>query len=102
LAEQQRAQQQTGPQPQQQQASQQQAPQPAVQQAQAQPQPQAQAQVVQQPQAVVQTAVTTVANTAVLVRKAGLGASGVVNSVPLCVLYLRVLFSLECENFRSA
>ncbi|KAM8992871.1 E1A-binding protein p400 isoform 12-T12 [Ara ararauna] len=66
LAEQQRAQQQTGPQPQQQQAGQQQAQQPAVQQAQAQPQPQAQAQVVQQPQAVVQTAVTTVANTAVL------------------------------------
>uniref|UniRef100_A0A8B9NIQ9 E1A-binding protein p400 n=1 Tax=Accipiter nisus TaxID=211598 RepID=A0A8B9NIQ9_9AVES len=64
LAEQQRAQQQTGPQPQQQQAGQQQAQQPAVQQAQAQPQPQAQ--VVQQPQAVVQTAVTTVANTAVL------------------------------------
>ncbi|XP_035196495.1 E1A-binding protein p400 isoform X14 [Oxyura jamaicensis] len=66
LAEQQRAQQQTGPQAQQQQAGQQQAQQPAVQQAQAQPQPQAQAQVVQQPQAVVQTAVTTVANTAVL------------------------------------
>ncbi|XP_071880791.1 E1A-binding protein p400 isoform X18 [Anas platyrhynchos] len=66
LVEQQRAQQQTGPQPQQQQAGQQQAQQPAVQQAQAQPQPQAQAQVVQQPQAVVQTAVTTVANTAVL------------------------------------
>uniref|UniRef100_A0A8C4US56 E1A binding protein p400 n=1 Tax=Falco tinnunculus TaxID=100819 RepID=A0A8C4US56_FALTI len=66
LAEQQRAQQQTGPQPQQQQAGQQQAQQPAVQQAQAQPQQQAQAQVVQQPQAVVQTAVTTVANTAVL------------------------------------
>ncbi|PKU36489.1 hypothetical protein llap_13209 [Limosa lapponica baueri] len=66
LAEQQRAQQQTGPQPQQQPAGQQQAQQPAVQQAQAQPQPQAQAQVVQQPQAVVQTAVTTVANTAVL------------------------------------
>ncbi|XP_051489731.1 E1A-binding protein p400 isoform X14 [Apus apus] len=66
LAEQQRAQQQTGPQPQQQQAGQQQAQQPAVQQAPAQPQPQAQAQVVQQPQAVVQTAVTTVANTAVL------------------------------------
>ncbi|XP_065595169.1 E1A-binding protein p400 isoform X14 [Cyrtonyx montezumae] len=64
LAEQQRAQQQTGPQAQQQQAGQQQAQQPAVQQAQAQPQ--AQAQVVQQPQAVVQTAVTTVANTAVL------------------------------------
>ncbi|XP_061865505.1 E1A-binding protein p400 isoform X12 [Colius striatus] len=64
LAEQQRAQQQTGPQAQQQQAGQQQAQQPAVQQAQAQPQPQAQ--VVQQPQAVVQTAVTTVANTAVL------------------------------------
>uniref|UniRef100_A0A8C3JIW0 E1A-binding protein p400 n=1 Tax=Calidris pygmaea TaxID=425635 RepID=A0A8C3JIW0_9CHAR len=64
LAEQQRAQQQTGPQPQQQPAGQQQAQQPAVQQAQAQPQPQAQAQVVQQPQAVVQTAVTTVANTA--------------------------------------
>uniref|UniRef100_A0A8C3SZM3 E1A-binding protein p400 n=1 Tax=Chelydra serpentina TaxID=8475 RepID=A0A8C3SZM3_CHESE len=60
LAEQQRAQQQTGPQPQQQQqAGQQQTPQSAVQQAQAQPQ----AQVVQQPQAVVQTAVTTVANT---------------------------------------
>lgn len=66
LAEQQRAQQQAGPQSQQQQAGQQQAQQPAVQQAQAQPQPQAQAQVVQQPQAVVQTAVTTVANTAVL------------------------------------
>ncbi|XP_065424628.1 E1A-binding protein p400 isoform X23 [Chrysemys picta bellii] len=63
LAEQQRAQQQTGPQPPQQQpASQQQTQQSAVQQAQAQPQ----AQVVQQPQAVVQTAVTTVANTAVL------------------------------------
>uniref|UniRef100_A0A7M4G3K0 E1A binding protein p400 n=1 Tax=Crocodylus porosus TaxID=8502 RepID=A0A7M4G3K0_CROPO len=77
LAEQQRAQQQTGPQPQQQQqqAGQQQAQQPAVQQAQAQPQPQAQAQVVQQPQAVVQTAVTTVANTAVLVRKERLAAS---------------------------
>uniref|UniRef100_A0A669PWR5 E1A binding protein p400 n=1 Tax=Phasianus colchicus TaxID=9054 RepID=A0A669PWR5_PHACC len=56
LAEQQRAQQQAGPQSQQQQAGQQQAQQPAVQQAQAQPQPQAQAQVVQQPQAVVQTA----------------------------------------------
>uniref|UniRef100_A0A663DUC1 E1A binding protein p400 n=1 Tax=Aquila chrysaetos chrysaetos TaxID=223781 RepID=A0A663DUC1_AQUCH len=83
LAEQQRAQQQTGPQPQQQQAGQQQAQQPAVQQAQAQPQPQAQAQVVQQPQAVVQTAVTTVANTAVLVRKGGLGASDVVTSVLL-------------------
>uniref|UniRef100_A0A8B9NQ77 E1A-binding protein p400 n=1 Tax=Accipiter nisus TaxID=211598 RepID=A0A8B9NQ77_9AVES len=82
LAEQQRAQQQTGPQPQQQQAGQQQAQQPAVQQAQAQPQPQAQ--VVQQPQAVVQTAVTTVANTAVLVRKGGLGASDVVTSVLLC------------------
>uniref|UniRef100_A0A8C2YGI8 E1A binding protein p400 n=1 Tax=Coturnix japonica TaxID=93934 RepID=A0A8C2YGI8_COTJA len=66
LAEQQRAQQQAGPQSQQQQAGQQQAQQPAVQQAQAQPQPQPQAQVVQQPQAVVQTAVTTVANTAVL------------------------------------
>ncbi|XP_048820468.1 E1A-binding protein p400 isoform X10 [Lagopus muta] len=66
LAEQQRAQQQAGPQSQQQQGGQQQAQQPAVQQAQAQPQPQAQAQVVQQPQAVVQTAVTTVANTAVL------------------------------------
>ncbi|KAH1180129.1 E1A-binding protein p400-like [Mauremys mutica] len=67
LAEQQRAQQQTGPQPQQQQqAGQQQTQQSAVQQAQAQPQPQTQAQVVQQPQAVVQTAVTTVANTAVL------------------------------------
>ncbi|KAM9118121.1 E1A-binding protein p400-like isoform 10-T11 [Pangshura tecta] len=63
LAEQQRAQQQTGPQPQQQQqAGQQQTQQSAVQQAQAQPQ----AQVAQQPQAVVQTAVTTVANTAVL------------------------------------
>ncbi|CAM4568323.1 unnamed protein product [Lepidochelys kempii] len=63
LAEQQRAQQQTGPQPQQQQqAGQQQTQQSAVQQAQAQ----TQAQVVQQPQAVVQTAVTTVANTAVL------------------------------------
>uniref|UniRef100_A0A8C3LSW4 E1A binding protein p400 n=1 Tax=Chrysolophus pictus TaxID=9089 RepID=A0A8C3LSW4_CHRPC len=44
LAEQQRAQQQAGPQSQQQQAGQQQAQQPAVQQAQAQPQPQAQAQ----------------------------------------------------------
>uniref|UniRef100_A0A452I5E4 E1A binding protein p400 n=1 Tax=Gopherus agassizii TaxID=38772 RepID=A0A452I5E4_9SAUR len=65
LAEQQRAQQQTGPQPQQQ-AGQQQTQQSAVQQAQAQPQPQTQAQVVQQPQAVVQTAVTSVANTAVL------------------------------------
>uniref|UniRef100_A0A674ICX0 E1A binding protein p400 n=1 Tax=Terrapene triunguis TaxID=2587831 RepID=A0A674ICX0_9SAUR len=64
LAEQQRAQQQTGPQ--QQPAGQQQTPQSAVQQAQAQPQPQPPAQVVQQPQAVVQTAVTTVANTAVL------------------------------------
>ncbi|XP_077776428.1 E1A-binding protein p400 isoform X24 [Podarcis muralis] len=63
LAEQQRAQQQAGPQ-QPQQAGQQQTQQAAVQQA--QPQPQAQAQVVQQPQAVVQTAVTTVANTAVL------------------------------------
>ncbi|KAH0625360.1 hypothetical protein JD844_014817 [Phrynosoma platyrhinos] len=63
LAEQQRAQQQAGPQ-QQQQAGQQQVQQTAVQQA--QPQPQGQAQVVQQPQAVVQTAVTTVANTAVL------------------------------------
>uniref|UniRef100_A0A8B9F937 E1A-binding protein p400 n=1 Tax=Amazona collaria TaxID=241587 RepID=A0A8B9F937_9PSIT len=83
LAEQQRAQQQTGPQPQQQQAGQQQAQQPAVQQAQAQPQPQAQAQVVQQPQAVVQTAVTTVANTAVLVRKGGLRAFDVVTSVLL-------------------
>uniref|UniRef100_A0A803VSU8 E1A binding protein p400 n=1 Tax=Ficedula albicollis TaxID=59894 RepID=A0A803VSU8_FICAL len=66
LAEQQRAQQQTGPQPQQPQAGQQPPQQPPVQQAQAQPQAQAQAQVVQQPQAVVQTAVTTVANTAVL------------------------------------
>ncbi|XP_075754509.1 E1A-binding protein p400 isoform X3 [Pelodiscus sinensis] len=67
LAEQQRAQQQSGPQPQQQQqAGQQQTQQSAIQQAQAQPQPQTQAQVVQQPQAVVQTAVTTVANTAVL------------------------------------
>uniref|UniRef100_A0A8C5ULX0 E1A binding protein p400 n=1 Tax=Malurus cyaneus samueli TaxID=2593467 RepID=A0A8C5ULX0_9PASS len=66
LAEQQRAQQQTGPQPQQPQAGQQPPQQPPVQQAQAQPQPQPQAQVVQQPQAVVQTAVTTVANTAVL------------------------------------
>uniref|UniRef100_A0A672UWT6 E1A binding protein p400 n=1 Tax=Strigops habroptila TaxID=2489341 RepID=A0A672UWT6_STRHB len=84
LAEQQRAQQQTGPQPQQQQAGQQQAQQPAVQQAQAQPQPQAQAQVVQQPQAVVQTAVTTVANTAVLVRKGELGAFDAVTSVLLC------------------
>ncbi|XP_053136209.1 E1A-binding protein p400 isoform X4 [Hemicordylus capensis] len=65
LAEQQRAQQQAGPQ-QPQQAGQQQGQQAAVQQAQAQPQPQPQAQVVQQPQAVVQTAVTTVANTAVL------------------------------------
>uniref|UniRef100_A0A8C3DZA7 E1A binding protein p400 n=1 Tax=Corvus moneduloides TaxID=1196302 RepID=A0A8C3DZA7_CORMO len=64
LAEQQRAQQQTGPQPQQPQAGQQPPQQPPVQQA--QPQPQPQAQVVQQPQAVVQTAVTTVANTAVL------------------------------------
>ncbi|XP_042297477.1 E1A-binding protein p400 isoform X17 [Sceloporus undulatus] len=63
LAEQQRAQQQAGPQ-QQQQAGQQQVQQAAVQQA--QPQPQGQAPVVQQPQAVVQTAVTTVANTAVL------------------------------------
>uniref|UniRef100_A0A8C0HFG3 E1A-binding protein p400 n=1 Tax=Chelonoidis abingdonii TaxID=106734 RepID=A0A8C0HFG3_CHEAB len=76
LAEQQRAQQQTGPQPQQQQqAGQQQTQQSAVQQAQAQPQPQTQAQVVQQPQAVVQTAVTSVANTAVLVRKGSLAAS---------------------------
>uniref|UniRef100_A0A8C0V2B2 E1A binding protein p400 n=1 Tax=Cyanistes caeruleus TaxID=156563 RepID=A0A8C0V2B2_CYACU len=66
LAEQQRAQQQTGPQPQQPQAGQQPPQQPPVQQAQPQPQPQPQAQVVQQPQAVVQTAVTTVANTAVL------------------------------------
>uniref|UniRef100_A0A452I5I4 E1A binding protein p400 n=1 Tax=Gopherus agassizii TaxID=38772 RepID=A0A452I5I4_9SAUR len=74
LAEQQRAQQQTGPQPQQQ-AGQQQTQQSAVQQAQAQPQPQTQAQVVQQPQAVVQTAVTSVANTAVLVRKGSLAAS---------------------------
>lgn len=64
LAEQQqRVQQQAGP-PQQQQA----AGQPQAQQAQVQPQPQAQTQVVQQPQAVVQTAVTTVANNAVLVR----------------------------------
>uniref|UniRef100_A0A8B9NNJ5 E1A-binding protein p400 n=1 Tax=Accipiter nisus TaxID=211598 RepID=A0A8B9NNJ5_9AVES len=83
LAEQQRAQQQTGPQPQQQQAGQQQAQQPAVQQAQAQPQPQAQ--VVQQPQAVVQTAVTTVANTAVLVRKGGLGASDVAGTIKTAV-----------------
>ncbi|XP_074868460.1 E1A-binding protein p400 isoform X2 [Carettochelys insculpta] len=67
LAEQQRAQQQTGPQPQQQQQAGQQQTQPsAVQQVQAQPQLQTQTQVVQQPQAVVQTAVTTVANTAVL------------------------------------
>ncbi|XP_018863932.1 E1A-binding protein p400 isoform X13 [Parus major] len=66
LAEQQRAQQQTGPQPQQPQAGQQPPQQPPVQQPQPQPQPQPQAQVVQQPQAVVQTAVTTVANTAVL------------------------------------
>uniref|UniRef100_A0A670JMZ6 E1A binding protein p400 n=1 Tax=Podarcis muralis TaxID=64176 RepID=A0A670JMZ6_PODMU len=73
LAEQQRAQQQAGPQ-QPQQAGQQQTQQAAVQQA--QPQPQAQAQVVQQPQAVVQTAVTTVANTAVLVRH----SRGVANS----------------------
>nr|XP_060641641.1 E1A-binding protein p400 isoform X6 [Anolis sagrei ordinatus] len=63
LAEQQRAQQQAGPQ-QQQQAGQQQVQQVAVQQAQSQPQ--GQVQVVQQPQAVVQTAVTTVANTTVL------------------------------------
>uniref|UniRef100_A0A674HKE3 E1A binding protein p400 n=1 Tax=Taeniopygia guttata TaxID=59729 RepID=A0A674HKE3_TAEGU len=84
LAEQQRAQQQTGPQPQQPQAGQQPPQQPPVQQAQAQPQAQAQAQVVQQPQAVVQTAVTTVANTAVLVRKGELGASDVVTSVLLC------------------
>ncbi|XP_063000309.1 E1A-binding protein p400 isoform X3 [Elgaria multicarinata webbii] len=63
LAEQQRAQQQAGPQ-QQQQPGQQQAQQGTAQQA--QPQPQAQVQVVQQPQAVVQAAVTTVANTAVL------------------------------------
>uniref|UniRef100_A0A8D2M3G0 E1A binding protein p400 n=1 Tax=Zonotrichia albicollis TaxID=44394 RepID=A0A8D2M3G0_ZONAL len=82
LAEQQRAQQQTGPQPQQPQAGQQPPQQPPVQQA--QPQAQAQAQVVQQPQAVVQTAVTTVANTAVLVRKGELGASDVVTSVLLC------------------
>uniref|UniRef100_A0A8B9CHT9 E1A binding protein p400 n=1 Tax=Anser brachyrhynchus TaxID=132585 RepID=A0A8B9CHT9_9AVES len=85
LAEQQRAQQQTGPQPQQQQAGQQQAQQPAVQQAQAQPQPQAQAQVVQQPQAVVQTAVTTVANTAVLVRKGELGVSDVAGTIKTAV-----------------
>uniref|UniRef100_A0A8C3NML4 Uncharacterized protein n=1 Tax=Geospiza parvula TaxID=87175 RepID=A0A8C3NML4_GEOPR len=84
LAEQQRAQQQTGPQPQQPQAGQQPPQQPPVQQAQAQPQAQAQAQVVQQPQAVVQTAVTTVANTAVLVRKGELGASDVLTSVFLC------------------
>uniref|UniRef100_A0A8C3GJR6 E1A binding protein p400 n=1 Tax=Cairina moschata TaxID=8855 RepID=A0A8C3GJR6_CAIMO len=85
LVEQQRAQQQTGPQPQQQQAGQQQAQQPAVQQAQAQPQPQAQAQVVQQPQAVVQTAVTTVANTAVLVRKGELGVSDVAGTIKTAV-----------------
>lgn len=40
-----------------------------------------------------QTAVTTVANTAVLVRKGGLGASDVVISVLLCVLYLCHVFS---------
>uniref|UniRef100_A0A674IGL1 E1A binding protein p400 n=1 Tax=Terrapene triunguis TaxID=2587831 RepID=A0A674IGL1_9SAUR len=79
LAEQQRAQQQTGPQ--QQPAGQQQTPQSAVQQAQAQPQPQPPAQVVQQPQAVVQTAVTTVANTAVLVRKGRLAASEAATSI---------------------
>lgn len=40
-----------------------------------------------------QTAVTTVANTAVLVRKGELGASDVVTSVLLCVLYLCRVFS---------
>uniref|UniRef100_A0A8C0V8U6 E1A binding protein p400 n=1 Tax=Cyanistes caeruleus TaxID=156563 RepID=A0A8C0V8U6_CYACU len=85
LAEQQRAQQQTGPQPQQPQAGQQPPQQPPVQQAQPQPQPQPQAQVVQQPQAVVQTAVTTVANTAVLVRKGELGVSDVAGTIKTAV-----------------
>lgn len=40
-----------------------------------------------------QTAVTTVANTAVLVRKGELGASDVVTSVLLCVLFLCRVFS---------
>uniref|UniRef100_A0A8C3SVZ9 E1A-binding protein p400 n=1 Tax=Chelydra serpentina TaxID=8475 RepID=A0A8C3SVZ9_CHESE len=92
LAEQQRAQQQTGPQPQQQQqAGQQQTPQSAVQQAQAQPQ----AQVVQQPQAVVQTAVTTVANTAVLVRKGRLAASEAATSVLVCAPSMQMFFVLK-------
>ncbi|XP_078524091.1 E1A-binding protein p400 isoform X5 [Lissotriton helveticus] len=67
LAEQTRAQQQTGTPPQPQQNGQpQQTPQATVQQAQVQPQPQVQPQVVQQPQAKVPTAVTTVASTALL------------------------------------
>lgn len=40
-----------------------------------------------------QTAVTTVANTAVLVRKGELSASDVVTAVLLCVLYLCRVFS---------
>ncbi|XP_069071436.1 E1A-binding protein p400 isoform X5 [Pleurodeles waltl] len=67
LAEQSRAQQQTGTPPQPQQNGQPQpTPQATVQQAQVQPQPQVQPQVVQQPQAKVPTAVTTVASTALL------------------------------------